>query len=116
MAPSKAQLDAIIAQAMEAAAQASEEAARAAAAAEAEAAQKAASSTSSKKPRKSGGKDKKSKEKVKADNTKKMLKLVGDVVVKYMSRHRNDMEHEVFKKHAKEVSGMEFLLLLLVSE
>lgn len=39
-----------------------------------------------------------------ADKDKLLLKLVGEVVVKYMSHYRDQMEHETFKKHAKEVS------------
>ena len=35
---------------------------------------------------------------------KKLLKLVGAVVVKCLSKHRDRMDHDTFKKHAKEVS------------
>ena len=35
---------------------------------------------------------------------KKLMKLVGAVVVKCMSKYRDRMEHDAFKKHAKEVS------------
>jgi hypothetical protein len=34
---------------------------------------------------------------------KRLLKLVGAVVVKCMSKYQSQMDHEVFKKHAKEV-------------
>lgn len=91
-------MDAIISRATEAAAAAS-----AAAALEAEAAQAAAAAKLRSKNRsKSGSKEKKEKSKPQ-DNNKKLLKLVGEVVVKYMSRYRDNMDHETFKKHAKEV-------------
>ena len=35
---------------------------------------------------------------------KKLLKLVGAVIVKCLSKHRDRMDHDTFKKHAKEVS------------
>lgn len=34
---------------------------------------------------------------------KKLLKLVGAVVVKCMSKHQNEIDHERFKRHAKDV-------------
>lgn len=37
------------------------------------------------------------------DKEKRLVKLVGEVVVKYMSRYKDQMSHDVFKKHAKEV-------------
>lgn len=40
------------------------------------------------------------------DKDKKLVKLVGGVVVKYMSHYRDQMSHDVFKKHAKEVSNL----------
>jgi histone-lysine N-methyltransferase SETD2 len=40
------------------------------------------------------------------DKDKQLLKLVGEVVVKYMSRYREQMDHDTFKKHAKEVCTM----------
>lgn len=38
-----------------------------------------------------------------AAKEKKLLKLVGAVVVKCMSKYQKQMEHDVFKKHAKDV-------------
>lgn len=102
--PTKAELDAIIAKAAAAAKVAEEEVAAAAAA--------AALASQSKDTSKSNGehrrKHAKGKPKAKSgshqlDMDKRLLKLVGDVVVKYMSRYRDEMDHEVFKKHAKEV-------------
>lgn len=37
------------------------------------------------------------------DKDKRLVKLVGEVVVKYMSHYKDQMSHDVFKKHAKEV-------------
>jgi histone-lysine N-methyltransferase SETD2 len=45
-----------------------------------------------------------------ANKEKRLLKLVGAVVVKCMSKHSKAMYHDVFKKHAKEV--LHFLSLL----
>jgi uncharacterized Zn finger protein len=39
------------------------------------------------------------------DKDKRLVKLVGEVVVKYMSHYKDQMSHDVFKKHAKEVGG-----------
>jgi [histone H3]-lysine36 N-trimethyltransferase len=41
--------------------------------------------------------------KSKANREKRLLKLVGAVVVKCMSNYQSQMDHEVFKKHAKQV-------------
>ena len=38
-----------------------------------------------------------------ARREKRLLKLVGAVVVKCMSKHQKRMDHDAFKKHAKEV-------------
>lgn len=38
-----------------------------------------------------------------ANKEKRLLKLVGAVVVKCMSKHQAQMDHDMFKKHAKEV-------------
>lgn len=46
-----------------------------------------------------------------ANKEKRMLKLVGAVVVKCMSKHSKTMDHDLFKKHAKEVHNA----LVLVS-
>jgi len=37
---------------------------------------------------------------------KRLLKLVGAVVVKTMSKYRTRMDVDTFKKHAKEVCGI----------
>ncbi|KAH9920885.1 SET domain-containing protein [Epithele typhae] len=39
-----------------------------------------------------------------ANKEKRLLKLVGAVVVKCMSKHKDKMDHEQFKKHAKELT------------
>ena len=52
-----------------------------------------------------------SKEEKEANKEKRLLKLVGAVVVKCMSKHRHDMDHDMFKKHAKEVRLSRSLLL-----
>jgi SRI (Set2 Rpb1 interacting) domain len=38
-----------------------------------------------------------------ANKEKRLQKLVGAVVVKCMSKYQKQMDHDVFKKHAKEV-------------
>jgi len=38
-----------------------------------------------------------------ANKEKRLLKLVGAVVVKCMSKHSKAMDHDLFKKHAKDV-------------
>ena len=38
-----------------------------------------------------------------ANKEKKLLKLIGAVVVKCMSKHSKSFDHDAFKKHAKEV-------------
>jgi histone-lysine N-methyltransferase SETD2 len=43
------------------------------------------------------------KEEKEANKEKRLLKLVGSVVVKCMSKYQKQMDHEQFKKHAKEV-------------
>lgn len=47
--------------------------------------------------------------KSKGNRDKRLLKLVGAVVVKSMSKYQSQMDHEVFKKHAKQV--IKFLIL-----
>lgn len=34
---------------------------------------------------------------------KKLTKMVGDVVVRSMSKYKSQMEHDTFKRYAKEV-------------
>lgn len=48
-------------------------------------------------------KEKKKREDKEANREKRLLKLVGAVVVKSMSKYRAQMDVETFKKHAKEV-------------
>lgn len=43
-----------------------------------------------------------------ANKEKRLLKLVGAVVVKCMSKHQAQMDHDMFKKHAKEVRLLTF--------
>ena len=38
-----------------------------------------------------------------ANKEKRLMKLIGAVVVKYMSKYKDQMDHEQFKKYAKEV-------------
>ena len=38
-----------------------------------------------------------------ANKEKRLLKLIGAVVVKCMSKHSKSFDHDTFKKHAKEV-------------
>ena len=42
-------------------------------------------------------------EKHEANKEKRLLKLIGAVVVKCMSKYSKSFDHDVFKKHAKEV-------------
>jgi [histone H3]-lysine36 N-trimethyltransferase len=44
-----------------------------------------------------------SNEEKEANKERRLLKLVGSVVVKCMSKYQKDMDHDLFKKHAKEV-------------
>ena len=46
-----------------------------------------------------------SKEEKEANKEKRLLKLIGAVVVKCMSKYKDQMDHEQFKKYAKEVRG-----------
>ena len=43
-----------------------------------------------------------------ANREKRLLKLVGAVVVKCMSKYSKSMDHDLFKKHAKEVCTFSF--------
>lgn len=55
-----------------------------------------------------------SKEEKEAAKEKRLLKLVGAVVVKCMSKYSGKMDTDVFKKYAKEVrTSLAFLLLSL---
>ncbi|EGO02917.1 hypothetical protein SERLA73DRAFT_47203 [Serpula lacrymans var. lacrymans S7.3] len=45
-----------------------------------------------------------SKEEKEANKEKRLVKLVGAIVVKCMSKHSKKMDHEQFKKHAKELT------------
>ena len=54
-----------------------------------------------------------SKEEREANKEKRLLKLVGAVVVKCMSKYSGKMDNDVFKKYAKEVRSVFFLGLLV---
>ncbi|TFY61091.1 hypothetical protein EVJ58_g4716 [Rhodofomes roseus] len=45
-----------------------------------------------------------SQEEREANKEKRLLKLVGAVIVKCMSKHRDQLDHDQFKKHAKELT------------
>ncbi|KAI0651187.1 hypothetical protein C8Q79DRAFT_932041 [Trametes meyenii] len=49
-------------------------------------------------------KEKLSKEEKEANKEKRLLKLIGAVVVKCMSKYKDQMDHELFKKYAKELT------------
>ncbi|CCM05915.1 uncharacterized protein FIBRA_08153 [Fibroporia radiculosa] len=57
--------------------------------------------SSRKKPSKN---KKQTKEEKEANKEKRLLKLVGAVVVKCMSKYQHQMDHDVFKKHAKDLT------------
>lgn len=97
---SRESIQAIIAAAEEEAGReaAAREAAAAAAAAE-EGAPKASGSGSHKRHKS----HKTNPEEKEANKEKRLLKLVGAVVVKCMNKHSKAMNHDLFKKHAKEV-------------
>ncbi|KAF7793530.1 hypothetical protein EIP86_004644 [Pleurotus ostreatoroseus] len=92
--PEREQLDKVIADAAAAAEAERVRAADEAAAAAAKEAERAA---------KKAAKKKQTPEEKEANKEKRLLKLVGAVVVKCMSKYQDQMDHEVFKKHAKEV-------------
>ncbi|KAK0189602.1 SET domain-containing protein [Armillaria mellea] len=107
----KEKVDAIITAATEAQRLAAEEAQRAVAEAEEKA--KAAAATKEARPAKkrqhhsshhSPQKKPETSEQKEANKEKRLLKLVGAVVVKSMSKYAKSMEHDVFKKHAKELT------------
>jgi [histone H3]-lysine36 N-trimethyltransferase len=50
-----------------------------------------------------GERKKQSKEEKEANKEKKLKKLVGAIVVKTMSKYQKHMDHDTFKKYAKEV-------------
>ncbi|KAF8332013.1 uncharacterized protein EI90DRAFT_3056248 [Cantharellus anzutake] len=97
--PSKTQLQEIIAQATQAAALAAEAAQREAEEAEKEKLVADAAKAKAKERYKK-------KKTVKNDPGTRLLKLVGEVVVRYMSRYRDLMHHDTFKKHAKELTHL----------
>ena len=51
-------------------------------------------------------KQKMTKEEKEAAKEKQLQKLVSPIVVKCMSKYKDQMDHDTFKKHAKEVSGV----------
>ena len=77
------------------------EAARVAAAAAAAATAEPSPEVVKKKPK--TPKKPQTKEEREANKEKKLLKLVGTVVVKCMNKYSSKMQHDVFKKYAKEV-------------
>ncbi|KAK0447892.1 uncharacterized protein EV420DRAFT_864399 [Desarmillaria tabescens] len=87
-------------EAVRAAAEAEEKAKAAAAAKEARAAKKRQHHSSHHSPQKKA----ETFEQKEANKEKRLLKLVGAVVVKCMSKYAKSMEHDVFKKHAKELT------------
>ena len=54
-----------------------------------------------------------SKSECEAKREKQLLKLVGAVVVGYLSQHRQQLDNEQFKKHAKEVYSFHWLIPLI---
>lgn len=95
------EVQAIIAAAAESAAK--EEEAAAAAAAEAKAKAQAAEERAARKKSKTPKKALTPEEK-EANKEKRLLKLVGAVVVKCMSKYAKSLNHDLFKKHAKELT------------
>ncbi|KAH9943768.1 hypothetical protein B0H21DRAFT_865088 [Amylocystis lapponica] len=66
---------------------------------------KPVASVSSNVARKRSSKHRKhSTEEKEANKEKRLLKLVGAVVVKCMSKYQKQMDHDIFKKHAKELT------------
>lgn len=55
--------------------------------------------------KKSGGSTAMTPEEKEANKEKRLMKLIGGVVVKCMSKHSKEFDHDSFKKYAKEVSG-----------
>lgn len=80
--------------------------ARAAAAAEAAAIAPAPQSSKDHSSQKKSSKPKLTKEEKEAAKEKQLQKLVSPIVVKCMSKYKDQMDHDTFKKHAKEVRGM----------
>ncbi|PPQ98680.1 hypothetical protein CVT24_003307 [Panaeolus cyanescens] len=93
----------VIAAAAEAAAQ--EEAAAAQAAAESKAAAAAEAEKAARRKERSAKKHLSPEEK-EARKEKRLMKLVGDVVVKYMSKHASSLDHDSFKKYARELTSV----------
>jgi len=99
--PTKQEIAAIIAAASAAeAGRAAEVASAAAAAAEA----KSTESAPRKKAKSSRSKSHQTHEEKEANKEKRLMKLVGSVVVKCMSKHQKQMDTAQFKKHAKELT------------
>ncbi|KAI0070968.1 hypothetical protein K474DRAFT_1712871 [Panus rudis PR-1116 ss-1] len=110
--PAREDVATIIAAAAAAKAAEEEAARKAKEAAEREAAEKAARKEKEREKRKkaaassssSGKSHHMSAEEKEANKEKKLLKLVGAVVVKCMSKHKDQFDHDSFKKHAKELT------------
>ncbi|KAI5119568.1 hypothetical protein M0805_005632 [Coniferiporia weirii] len=79
---------------------------KAAAAAAKAAAEAAESARKSKRPRDKAKRKSLSIEEKEGLKEKKLLKLVGAVVVKCMSKYQKRMDHDTFKKHAKELTQL----------
>jgi len=111
--PKKEAIDAVIAAARAAVAaaalQKAEEEARELAIAEAKALQIEKRRTRKEKEKKKPNLSKEEKETLKE---KKLKKLVGAIVVKTMSKYQKYLDHEQFKKYAKEVRCFSFRVLL----
>ncbi len=44
-------------------------------------------------------------EELAASNERKLRKLVGEIVVRQMSKHKDELERDSFKRHAKELTN-----------
>lgn len=104
-------IKAIIASAAESAAAA--EAALAAAAAEEKAKAEAAAEKAARRKERAERKASMTAEDKETMKEKRLLKLVGAVVVKSMSKHSKSFDRDSFKRHAKEVRRLVYILLLL---
>lgn len=109
--PTQAELAAVIAAAV--AQKAADDAIAEAAAAAAEAAKKAPPPREHKRKHRAPKKVQTPEEK-EANKEKRLLKLVGAVVVKCMSKYGKSLERETFKKHAKEVPHSRRFILRII--
>lgn len=109
---SKQDIAAVIAAASAKAEQAAKQAAAEAAVAEAERLRKEEKDAELAKRKAAKAKKQQSREEKESLKEKRLLKLVGAVVVKVMSKYQNQMDHDSFKKHAKEVRSLLFSAML----